>query len=301
MGASHLCQESGKWLPHIRPDYRPRGTRQAEKLLSPSKNQTGGDLRDLPESQLPSLLVQLPAIPIIFSRPISTGQSHASVQRCTTSALCVGEAGSHQAPVPCPLRWQSQGKVSSYSGQALKRLGFLPRTVTSFHPPVEPGLSKQYYCFIFPAGEQQGCSVPISLETDVPAAGMLPKRPVSWGKIRCISPESLEIALIPVHSQSVQRGRDPTAVAVLPPPHTSTLGSPLPQFAFVFPLPMARHLPALLWSSQFEKPMPTASTALAQPTRAIFWGGLHFGVGDPGGRGRWDGVNWEVSSTLVVL
>lgn len=142
-----------------------------------------------------------------------------------------------------------------------------------------PGLSKQYYCFIFPVGEQQGCCVPISLETDVPAAGVLPERPVSWGKIRCFSPERLKIALIPVCSQSEQRGQDPAALAVLPPPHASTLGSPLLQG---LNLPSCSPAP---WLAAFL-PFPGPSPALPRPTPAILGWAASYSRGASG----WDAV-----------
>lgn len=40
-------------------------------------------MRDLPESQLPSLLARLPLFSIIFSGPVSIEQKRASVWRCT--------------------------------------------------------------------------------------------------------------------------------------------------------------------------------------------------------------------------
>lgn len=83
VGASCPCQELGKWLPSIWPDHRSWGKRKDEKLLSPSNNQTGGDVRDLSESQFPSLLAWLPLFSIIFSGPVSTGQRYTSEWHCT--------------------------------------------------------------------------------------------------------------------------------------------------------------------------------------------------------------------------
>lgn len=108
VGASCPCQELGKWLPRIWPDHRSWGKRKDEKLLSPSKNQTGGDVRDLSESQFPSMLARLPLFSIIFSGPVSTGQRYTSERHCTREGYPSFESeklGATRCQSLAPFHW----------------------------------------------------------------------------------------------------------------------------------------------------------------------------------------------------
>lgn len=73
-------------------------------------------MRDLPESQFPSLLAQLPLFPIIFSGPVLTGQRYTSEWHCTGEGYpsfeseklgatgCQSLAPFHWAPLSSPAQ-----------------------------------------------------------------------------------------------------------------------------------------------------------------------------------------------------
>lgn len=75
-------------------------------------------MRDLPESQLPSLLARLPLFSIIFSRPVSIEQKRASVWRCTREGCPCFESEKLSARRPQSLALLNHASLSFSSAEA---------------------------------------------------------------------------------------------------------------------------------------------------------------------------------------